>query len=243
MYRYENVLLSSRDCGSDDDPDFFKLCRHAIWHDFDLKSRGKRAPSAILGPTHRQQPDVHLHLPTASCNWSQFAVFRCYYFANKRGQGSFWHLSWELRRLKFRGTVPCFWHHREIISTSGDIGHKDCGSLISNYCFFAFRWVGQCEWLFRLSHSFMFFWFHFLSLCIGCVFCMLLFNFVNYVFYCYVYVLCCYVCSVLHILFSSCQLALFAYPDWGFFLLFPQLQGKCQGITRKDGARHAIFPN
>jgi hypothetical protein len=30
----------------------------------------------------------------------------------------------------------------------------------------------------------------------------------------------CYMCSVLHILFSSCQLALFSYPDWGFFPCF-----------------------
>jgi hypothetical protein len=47
---------------------------------------------------------------------------------------------------------------------------------------------------------------------------------------------------------------MFSYPDWGFstltevFLpdrgfsvLFPQLYGKCQGITRKDGARPALF--
>jgi hypothetical protein len=31
--------------------------------------------------------------------------------------------------------------------------------------------------------------------------------------------------------------ALFDYPNLGFSVLFPQLQGKCQGITRKDGAR------
>jgi len=30
----------------------------------------------------------------------------------------------------------------------------------------------------------------------------------------------CYVCSVLYILFSSCQLALFGYPDWGVFPCF-----------------------
>ena len=29
---------------------------------------------------------------------------------------------------------------------------------------------------------------------------------------------------------------------WGFSLLFPQLWGKCQGITRKDEARRALFP-
>ena len=32
-----------------------------------------------------------------------------------------------------------------------------------------------------------------------------------------------YICSALFILFSSCQLALFAYPNWGFSVLFPQL--------------------
>jgi hypothetical protein len=42
---------------------------------------------------------------------------------------------------------------------------------------------------------------------------------------------------------SSCQLALFGYPDWGFPMFFPQLYGKCQGITRKHGARPALFQN
>jgi len=41
---------------------------------------------------------------------------------------------------------------------------------------------------------------------------------------------------ILYILFSSCQLAPFGYPDWGFPVPFPQ------GITRKDGARPALFP-
>jgi hypothetical protein len=40
---------------------------------------------------------------------------------------------------------------------------------------------------------------------------------------------------------SSCQLAFSGYPDWDFSVLFPQLQGKCQGISRKDGARSALF--
>ena len=47
----------------------------------------------------------------------------------------------------------------------------------------------------------------------GCTFCMLLFNFVNdsfTVMFMYSY---CYVCSVLYIPFSSCQLALLGYPD------------------------------
>jgi len=35
----------------------------------------------------------------------------------------------------------------------------------------------------RISHSFMFFWFHFCYHCMyGCMFCIILFNFVNYVF-------------------------------------------------------------
>ena len=57
-------------------------------------------------------------------------------------------------------------------------------------------------------------------------------------FYCYVYVFLLYV-----YVSSSCQLALFGYPDWGLSVLFPQLLGKCQGITRKDGTRPALFPN
>jgi hypothetical protein len=39
-----------------------------------------------------------------------------------------------------------------------------------------------------------------------------------------------------------CILALFSYPDWGFSVLFPQLQGKPQGKTCKDGAQPALFP-
>jgi hypothetical protein len=31
------------------------------------------------------------------------------------------------------------------------------------------------------------------------------------------------------------------YPDWGFSVLFPYLQSKCQGKTRKDGARPPLF--
>jgi len=60
-------------------------------------------------------------------------------------------------------------------------------------------------------------------------------------FYCYVYVFL-LLCTVLYILFSSCQLALFGYPNDGFSVLFPQLQGKCQGLTREDRERPALFP-
>ena len=34
---------------------------------------------------------------------------------------------------------------------------------------------------------------------------------------------------------------MYGYPDSGFSLLSPQLLGKCQGKTRKDGARPALF--
>jgi hypothetical protein len=33
------------------------------------------------------------------------------------------------------------------------------------------------------------------------------------------------------------------YPDWGSSVLFLQLQGKFQGITRKDGARFELLQN
>jgi len=88
--------------------------------------------------------------------------------------------------------------------------------------------------------------------CIYCVFVMfllcifilimLLFNFISYVFL----LLCLCILIVMyvqHISFSSFQLALFDYTDWGFSVFFPQLQGNCQGITRKDGTRPSLFPN
>jgi hypothetical protein len=34
---------------------------------------------------------------------------------------------------------------------------------------------------------------------------------------------------------------MYYYPDWGFSVRFPQLKGKRQGKSRKDGARPAIF--
>jgi hypothetical protein len=42
------------------------------------------------------------------------------------------------------------------------------------------------------------------------------------------------------IMYSHCMF-MYDYPDWGFSVLFPQLQGKCLGKTRKDGARTALF--
>jgi hypothetical protein len=43
-------------------------------------------------------------------------------------------------------------------------------------------WSLLLMWLFLLSHSFMFFWFHFYQFIRGCIFCIILFNFVNCVF-------------------------------------------------------------
>jgi hypothetical protein len=57
-------------------------------------------------------------------------------------------------------------------------------------------------------------------------------------FYCYVYVFLLY-----DYVPSSCQLALLGYTDRGFSVFFPQLSGKFQGITSKDGARPALFQN
>jgi len=53
-----------------------------------------------------------------------------------------------------------------------------------------------------------------------------------------------YLCILIdkYVLFSIlCQLAFSGYPDWCSSVLFLQLYGKCQGIPRKDGARHAHF--
>jgi hypothetical protein len=47
--------------------------------------------------------------------------------------------------------------------------------------------------------------------------------------------------TVLWLRFFLTWLRFFSYPDWGFSVLFPQLQGKCQGKIRKDGARTALF--
>jgi len=42
------------------------------------------------------------------------------------------------------------------------------------------------------------------------------------------------------IMYSHCMF-MYDYPDWDFSVLFPQLYGKRQGKTRKDGARPALF--
>jgi hypothetical protein len=49
--------------------------------------------------------------------------------------------------------------------------------------------------------------------------------------------------TCMHISFSPYIVRMFVsdYNDWGFAVLFPQLLGKCQGKTSKDGARPALF--
>jgi hypothetical protein len=95
-----------------------------------------------------------------------------------------------------------------------------------SYYVYAFLLLYLCIIIVMFTHSYYVYVFLLLCLCILIVMFM------------YSY---CYVCSVLYILFSSCQLAISGYPDWGFSVLFPQLQGKYQGIRRKDGARSALF--
>jgi hypothetical protein len=46
----------------------------------------------------------------------------------------------------------------------------------------------------------------------------------------------------IHSTYLLCTSQQYVSSDWGFSMFFPQLKGKCQGITRKDGARRALFP-
>ena len=80
----------------------------------------------------------------------------------------------------------------------------------------------------------MFCWFFFYHCVYGCVFCILLFNSASYVF-----LLLGMFCSVYSV--SIMPTGTLWLPWLRFSVLFPQLQGKCQGVTRKDGAWPALF--
>ena len=77
-----------------------------------------------------------------------------------------------------------------------------------------------------------------------CMFCMLLFNFVSYIF------LLLYLCIFI-IMYALFCIFRFHRGNWHssatltdvFPCFFPQSQGKCQCITREDGARSALSPN
>jgi hypothetical protein len=76
----------------------------------------------------------------------------------------------------------------------------------------------------------------------GCTFCILLFNFVSYVFLllCLCFLIVCMLCSV-HSVFIL-PTGILRLPWLRFFRVFSSVARKCQGITRKDGSRPALFP-
>jgi len=96
------------------------------------------------------------------------------------------------------------------------------------------REVLQCSigiWFFLLyRYLYVFYTFVFLR-----ILCILLFPSVSYVI----------LLSCLCIIVMYALLCIFCfhsgYPDWGFSVLFLQLQGKCHGIPRKGGAWSALF--
>jgi len=73
------------------------------------------------------------------------------------------------------------------------------------------RFIIQLQVLFMLN---MFFWFHF-NVIVYMAVCLVRYCFILQIMYFIVMFMYsyCYVCSVLYILFSSCQLALFSNPD------------------------------
>ena len=52
----------------------------------------------------------------------------------------------------------------------------------------------------------------------------------------------CHICSVLYILLSSCQLALFGYLTEGFPCIFLSCEANARVKLAKTGARPALFP-
>jgi hypothetical protein len=50
----------------------------------------------------------------------------------------------------------------------------------------------------------------------------------------------CIVLFIVLVLYCVCLWCTCCYPNWGFSVLFPQLEGKCQGITRTDGTRPSL---
>ena len=53
----------------------------------------------------------------------------------------------------------------------------------------------------------------------------------------------CYICSALYILFSSCQLALFGYPDRGFFYVFSSVVRQMPGYNSQRRGTARTIPN
>ena len=77
----------------------------------------------------------------------------------------------------------------------------------------------------------------------GCMFCMLLFHFINYVFLllCLCILIVTYI-LLLYILFSSCQLALFGYPD-RFFRAFSSVVRQIPGYNSQRRGTARTLPN
>jgi hypothetical protein len=108
---------------------------------------------------------------------------------------------------------------------------------LRQYIAIYFYWKSLCVLIGVYVRVFLLFVHIFLTLSIYSYFCLCILI-VVYVFLLFVHVflsLSMYTYCCLHILRRG-------YPDWGFSVLFPQLYGKCQGITSQDGARPAL-PN
>jgi len=95
--------------------------------------------------------------------------------------------------------------------------------------------------------------------CVSFVMCVLVFTVFLYCFvYVYLFFLCvclifklcifmfmysyCYVSSILYILFSSCQLALFGYPEWGFSVPFSSVVRQIPGYNSQRRGTACTLP-